>query len=916
MAVSEMNSPTPGKTLTQHRKTAISFRDHSLFQAFQLSLTSLRHLQAAGPGADNKLREQASSLALACLSFDFVGTCVDESSEDLGTIQIPSSWRATIEEPTTLTIFIDFYGTSQPPLSNLSLECLVRLASVRRSLFSSEAERVAFLSRLVSGSRDILRSQQGLQHHANYHEFCRLLGRLKTNYQLSELVGLEAYPEWINLVATFTVESLNSWQWASGSIYYLLGLWSRLISSMPYLKGEAPSQLESFVPKITRAYVESRLQSVAAVAAGGTVEDPLDNQEHLNDQLDSLPQICRFQYPLTAEYICGLLDPRLAQYQSSTDGTGNTGTAASTMALLEGQLTWLVHIVGAIIRGRMNSSGADAQEQLDGDLAARVFVLLRSCDTGSHAARGGQHSRQRLDLAILTFFQNFRKIYVGEQVVHSSKVYSKLAERCGISDNLGVMNAMLSKIATNLKVYAGCDELVEATLTLFQDLAAGYMSGKLLLKLEAISFLLSHHTAEYFPFMANASNLRSRTTFYLTLARLLFMEDTPGSFKAFMAPLGQSMAALAAASANGSSPASLRASVPKETVIGLFRDLRGVAAATSNRKTYGQLFDWLYPAHFPTIIACLEAWADTPEVTTALLKFMAEFVFNKTQRLTFDSSSPNGILLFREISKVLSTYGKRILSLPPPVSDPYGSRYKGIWVCMCILARALGGNYVNFGVFDLYGDPALRDALDASLEMALSIPLHDILSYHKVAKAYYGLIDALCHNHVSAVTSDAAVFSYVLTSLDAGLKSLDVSVSSQCAAALDSLAGYYFRHMPVTGEDPSPAGAAIAEHVRQNPDLFPRALSTLFEIVLFEDCTNQWSLSRPMLSLILVSESVYGQLRQQIIASQPADRQATLASCLDRLMQGVQRSLEAKNRDKFTQNLTVVRHDFKNKAAR
>jgi exportin-7 len=38
--------------------------------------------------------------------------------------------------------------------------------------------------------RDILRAQAGLaEHHDNYHEFCRLLGRLKTNYQLSELVS-------------------------------------------------------------------------------------------------------------------------------------------------------------------------------------------------------------------------------------------------------------------------------------------------------------------------------------------------------------------------------------------------------------------------------------------------------------------------------------------------------------------------------------------------------------------------------------------------------------------------------------------------------------------------------------------------------------------------------------------------------
>ena len=65
----------------------------------------------------------------------------------------------------------------------------MRLASVRRSLFTSETERTQFLHHLVSGTRDVLRAQTGLAEHENYHEFCRLLGRLKHNYQLSELVG-------------------------------------------------------------------------------------------------------------------------------------------------------------------------------------------------------------------------------------------------------------------------------------------------------------------------------------------------------------------------------------------------------------------------------------------------------------------------------------------------------------------------------------------------------------------------------------------------------------------------------------------------------------------------------------------------------------------------------------------------------
>jgi len=31
--------------------------------------------------------------------------------------------------------------------------------------------------------------------------------------------------------------------------------------------------------------------------------------------------------------------------------------------------------------------------------------------------------------------------------------------------------------------------------------------------------------------------------------------------------------------------------------------------------------------------------------------------------------------------------------------------------------------------------------------MSLSIPLADILAYRKVAKAYFALVDVLCHNH-------------------------------------------------------------------------------------------------------------------------------------------------------------------------
>ena len=93
--------------------------------------------------------------------------------------------------------------------------------------------------------------------------------------------------------------------------------------------------------------------------------------------------------------------------------------------------------------------------------------------------------------------------------------------------------------------------------------------------------------------------------------------------------------------------------------------------------------------------------------------------------------------------------------------------------------------------------------------MALAIPLADLMAYAKLCKAYFNLVDVLCHNHTQTLaTRDSAFFSFLILSLDAGLVSLDTSVSSACSAALDSLAGFYFRAI---NNDGQPSLAAQVE---------------------------------------------------------------------------------------------------------
>ena len=123
-----------------------------------------------------------------------------------------------------------------------------------------------------------------------------------------------------------------------------------------------------------------------------------------------------------------------------------------------------------------------------------------------------------------------------------------------------------------------------------------------------------------------------------------------------------------------------------------------------------------------------------------------------------------------------------------------------MWLATCALTRALSGNYVNFGVFELYRDAALSDALSVAIRLSLTIPLDEIPTYRKVAKAYFAFLEVLCHNHLPAVAAaDDATFAHVVRSLEAGLRSLDVSISSQRAAAIDVLAANTFKAAHLSG---------------------------------------------------------------------------------------------------------------------
>ncbi|KAL9190238.1 hypothetical protein ACHAXT_007449 [Thalassiosira profunda] len=942
--VDELNIPTSGRTLTQHRKTSVSFRDLCLFKVFQLGLTTLKQLQTGAISTSDHrqevvLGEQALGLTVRCLNFDFIGTNPDESTEDVGTIQAPTNWRPVLQDPGTIELLLDFYANTEPPRSNKAMEGVILICSVRRSLFPSDKEREAFLGRVMTGIRELLKNQTGLQHQDNYHQFCRLLGRLKANYQLSELVKTEGYLEWLELAANFTTQSMRNWQYSTNSIHYLLALWGRLVAAVPYVRPETGAKghvqaLENHVRQVVECYIESMMGSVETVLRSeGALEDPLEDDGSLMEQMDRLPTIARFQYSSVATILVSKFDPLLKKYQELMGHLVSSSTESAPqdvqqqVAILEGQLTWLTYICGSIVGGHSWSSSriGNGEETLDASLSKRVLQLAQGMDYRLTSSNGVGKADAKLEVAMLYYFQNFRRVYMfmweqssssggtistmGTMKLESvpstkQKIYQSMFEHMGLGDHTVVANLIVTKIGKNLKFWPDEHDIVAKTLNLLTDMAGGYSSSKLLLTLDTVKYLASHHTHEEFPFLNVPSNARHRTTFHAILVRLLL---SPGgtdklglSFDQFMEPIVETMSQLGSLDST-----QLRSEAARMPLIGVFRDLRGITMSLHNRRTFGMLFDIMEPRHLPLLPKVADLWYDQPDVMISLLRFMHEFCHNKANRVNFDQSSPNGILLFRATSDVVCAFGRKILATAAPASgDIYKLRYKGMSIALSVLNSALGGNYVCFGVFALYNDPALDNALDVSLKMALSIPLDHVIAYPKLSKSVFGFIEILFKNHIKTTMAlDTSVFMQLMNAVHEGLQSSDAQISSMCANSIDHLATFFFENQ---GKD-KPEVHNLNKHLAAQPNLFSSLTATLFNLLLFGAPQNHWAVMRPMLSLMLASESSFTAYRDHLMSTQDSANQGKLSESFAKLLADVNRSLESANRDRFTQKLTAFR---------
>ena len=752
--VREINEVCPKMTLSRHRRTIVNFKENCLLEIFKVALNVID--TAVQQGKTGNEVDEAANLIYACLSYDFIGIYFDPSGDDVSAVQVPPSWREYISNQKTMELLWTLYKmanqeTPVPKRSSVILCCMSQLAAVRRSLFESDVERAQFLSYLLTGTFDVLKGNIGLDDEGNYHEFCRLLSRIKPNYQLAELVKLDVYDEWIAAVAAFSVQSFQNWRQTAGCSYFLLALWQRLIQSKAYLNESRKSaRLDTYAPDIVASYITSRLELArAAMETPKEVDNALENKEMLLVQLEALPPLAKALYSKVGPFLIEVGSPDLAsanelltQIASGQIPAEREREAVLKLEILDSRLSWIVYMMGSIIM--YHNSVTDATSELhDASSTAFVLELSQLVNRRVNMIQGQTEMKtlQRLQMAILYFFNSFRISHVGETCAATSIFFPQIEKDTNgaVSNTLGVLKVVMDVIFNILKVWKGCTELLHEAISLFHDLAKGYSSGKFLLKLDEVVLLLTSgiHPQAQFGFLEKKENLKERTRLFKTLALLLFSRpNLETAFEEFMKPLKETAHQLQTASRE-----SFGTPEAKLAIIGWLRDLIGVCQAAAQKMHYGLVFEWIFPSlsnhgtdstETPLLLKICQVFTADNTVIIPLMRFAAEFVRNEQSRITFEPSSPNGILLFRDVSALVTCYGRAKLQelfpqsqdgWPPvvPASGQddvmYKQTYKPLSIAMGVVMRALSGSYCNFGVFAMYGDPVLNDVLEVSVKM-------------------------------------------------------------------------------------------------------------------------------------------------------------------------------------------------------
>ncbi|VWU50246.1 Ran-binding protein, putative [Hepatocystis sp. ex Piliocolobus tephrosceles] len=1115
-ALIEDMHPQCGVNSAKSRRCAMSFRDYVLKDIFKVGIETLEEfvkgtIRIELRIEENRLLMKVLELIYNSLSFDFMGTMVnDESSDENVALMIPQSW-SIFNEKNIPKLFFDMYKICMSELDDIKnccgkycLRSLILLASLRKTFFSNENQKIQYMNEFFNGINLIIEKKIGLHDEDCFHELCRLIGKIDTSIRLHELSTYSNFLSWCNNIYIFTIEGMKDWKYLCNSKHYLLGIWSNMLNIIPnkvikeintrtdekellkdvlnnktiflkknnninnYHSNHIDNKhliLCDYIYEICIMFINTRLELAKYICEKGDkceLENPLYNEVLRTEQLELIASLSKLQYNVIGAKLLAMF------YELKNNHENNL---INKDVFIE-QTTWLVFIISSIIStsaiSNIKNLGHD-NFKINSELCFLVFSLMEQTNKSNEVF-------EYLEFAYLNCLELFKKVYIsGKKNNNFLKEMRQIALRIvsssnfltnsindasatgssthsinNLNNNVNLVNSLnnlnntdnslsinminnfnasnnnsssnlnsnnntvnlnntlnsttcsnnstnndlsflclggsnnnisssltadgtgadalsnsnqnstnnnnnrnsrsgfstpslitnkhdeenndplidliISKILFNLNNRIEHEQLIKRSLFLFHDLVSGMnivcledktpkliVFARLLLKNGKILKLINTRDTK---FLEISKYYKYRTTYYLIITKLLFMEkgNTSLSFDKYIAPINNLLECIKREIEMNGKEIILKNTAIKLSLIGVLRDLRGICMACNNVDNYMTFFKFFinsYPLEenkMNILTSLVDVIWDAYDICVPFLKFMCEFVCNKSQRITFPKSSPSGILLFKVVSNILIVISGKILQ-KDKFCDIYKEKYKIISLLLYMFNNCLNGDFVNFAIFDLYNDDILNNSLNLAINMCLVIPTNDLLSYIKHLKPYFSFLDLVTKNFFQTILKlKFELIADIIHNVKEGLCSFDYTVSMTCCSILDNIVTYIFNNRKNASEE----GQVVQNFLESKPEALKEVLNLMFHLILGGDFGSTWSISQPLLGLILLDTHGYFKIQEQLISQQSEDKKQKLRHSFFKLMDDIESNLAPTNRENFTRNLYTFAQEIRN----
>ncbi|KAI9291237.1 hypothetical protein K502DRAFT_368603 [Neoconidiobolus thromboides FSU 785] len=849
------------------------------------------------------------------LTFDFMGSHGDPSEDDSGSTQFPRDWKITLIDEKFCNGFFYLYSKLRTPLSHLSIDAMISLLTLRKSLLNDK-EIIDFTTNILNNFNHLLENGLNLDDIDNHHTVARAICRFRSVHHLQNITNTTVYYRFIVAYWHFSKISMQKWESYPNSVHYILRTWVKLVeSSWNFIQPSSPSNsshhhldFHMFPTEIFSIFLDYRLKATDEIYSGdSSFEDLLCSQEHIHESLEALCTIARYRYTLSKDILLKNFDPIFFEYQNVIN---SSNIDLNTVDLLHSKLAWFSHIVGAFLAVRVTYHSLDEDNKADAELCSRMFslLLLNQALLTRNNNLMNRESQQNLGKGFLYFFGKLQDTYLSDSGYKVNVVVQRLKDNNSLDGVEAILEAMVNRIYINLtSIYNDSSNIIVSSIQVLVKLTNSYAISQKLKNSNIVNHMLNYHGPDHYPFMNNNFHLKYRSQFYSCLIKLLLLNNNQVETifdNNFKVCFEQQLLA---------HKNSFELTTAKVfSLSGLARDFEGMFISLTQRQQFCYIYEWFFPNYFrlfsDPFIILLNHENDSIESYSTIhstCKLFREMCYNRSQRLLFPVASANGVILFKEFGPILCHIGNKILKW---LNDSVGlnevKRVKIIRLYFMILHRLFGGSYVCFGVFKVYKDTTVKEVLNSYFKVLVSLQLNQLNLYPKLQATYYSLLETIViDNWIDIKKKVEGVEDIIHQSLENGIQTNNIQIVNQCCRSIESIATRLYNYPDL--ESP------VHKFYRDNPKRLGKTLELLFLQLLLSSLINGWYFSRAILPIVILDFNFFPEFSDKLISAQVYEFQPKLKTELDELHKHMTKDLSSSSKDAFNQKLSLFIKNIK-----